>query len=80
MKIILTGKAEKQLDQIFRYIDVNSVLYAHRAVETIIERVESVALHPRMGRKVPEYQHDDIRNDYRNVLAGVLLVGTSHPR
>lgn len=56
------------------------MLYAHRAVETIIERVESVALHPRMGRKVPEYQHDDIRNDYRNVLAGVLLVGTSHPR
>lgn len=80
MKIILTGKADKQLDQIFRYIEVDSVLYAHRTVETIIERVESVALHPLIGRKVPECQHDDIRNDYRNVLAGVLLVGTSHPR
>jgi toxin ParE1/3/4 len=80
MKIIWTGKAEKQLDQIFRYIEVDSVLFAHRTVETIIERVESVAQHPRMGRKVPEYQHDDIREVFHHPPSWVyvqFLVGLS---
>jgi toxin ParE1/3/4 len=74
MKIIWTGKAEKQLDQIFRYIEVDSVLYAHRTVETIIERVESVALHPRMGRKVPEYQHEDIREIFHHPYRIIYMI------
>jgi len=74
MKIIWTGKAEKQLDQIFRYIEVDSLLYAHRTVETIIERVESVSQHPRMGRKVPEYQHEDIREVFHHPYRIIYMI------
>lgn len=43
MKIIWTEKAEKQLDQVFEYIAVDSSLYAHRTVGQIIEEVESIS-------------------------------------
>jgi len=61
MRIVWTEKAEKQLDQIFQYIASDSTLYAHRTVGQIIEQAENISPHPRKGRKVPEYERDDIR-------------------
>lgn len=61
MKVIWTEKAEKQLDQIFEYIAIDSSLYAHRTVGQILEEAESISPHPQKGRKVPEYEREDIR-------------------
>ncbi len=66
MRIIWTEKAEKQLDQIFEYIASDSPLYAQRTVSQIIEGVESISPHSRKGRKVPEYQRDDIREVFHH--------------
>ena len=40
MKIVWTRKAEKQLDQIFEYINEDSAFYAYRTVQQIIETAE----------------------------------------
>jgi len=66
MKIVWTEKAEKQLDQIFEYISSDSLLYAQRTVSQIIEEAEGIPPHSRKGRKVPEYQRDDIREVFHH--------------
>ena len=60
MKVIWTRKAENQLDQIFNYIKEDSVFYAYRTVQQIIETAEGVTEHPRKGRLVPELEREDI--------------------
>jgi addiction module RelE/StbE family toxin len=74
MKIIWTEKAEKQLDQIFEYIASDSSLYAHRTVSQIIEEAESLSPHPRKGRKVPEYERDDIREVFHHPYRIIYLL------
>lgn len=61
MRIKWTEKAQRQLDQIFEYIAVDSKLYANRTIKKIIERADSISKHPRIGRSVPEYERSDIR-------------------
>lgn len=74
MRIIWTEKAEKQLDQIFEYIASDSTLYARRTVGQIIEEAESISPHPRKGRKVPEYQRDDIREVFHHPYRIIYLL------
>ncbi len=74
MKIIWTEKAEKQLDQIFEYIASDSSLYAHRTVGQIIEEAENISPHPRKGRKVPEYQREDIREVFHHPYRIIYLL------
>jgi addiction module RelE/StbE family toxin len=74
MKIVWTEKAEKQLDQIFQYIASDSTLYAHRTVGQIIEQVENISPHPRKGRKVPEYEKDDIREVFHHPYRIIYLL------
>ncbi|MDZ7773183.1 MAG: type II toxin-antitoxin system RelE/ParE family toxin [Balneolaceae bacterium] len=61
MRILWTERAEKQLDQIYSYIATDSLLYAHRTIDQIIERAESLSRNPRKGVKVPEYADETIR-------------------
>lgn len=61
MRIFWTERAAKQLDQIYNYIAIDSLLYAHRTVDQIIERAESLSRNPRKGVKVPEYSDETIR-------------------
>jgi plasmid stabilization system protein ParE len=42
MKIAWTKKAEKQLNQIFKYIGDDSPYYAYRTTQNIIERAENI--------------------------------------
>ena len=65
MKIVWTRKAEKHLDQIFEYINVDSAFYAYRTVQQIIETAEDIVSHPRKGRVVPEFEREDIREVFR---------------
>ena len=74
MRIACTEKAEKQLDQIFDYIASDSTLYAYRTVGQIIESAESLPPHPRKGRKVPEYEWEDIREVFHNPYRIIYLL------
>lgn len=73
MRIIWTEKAEKQLDQIFEYIATDSSLYAYRTVGQIIEAVENLPPHPRKGRKIPEYEREDIREVFHHPYRIIYL-------
>ena len=61
MKVYWTKTAEKHLDAIYSYIAQNSPVYGKRIVDRLTRRSEQIALHPRSGRMVPEYESDTIR-------------------
>jgi len=69
MKVHWTENAIGHLTNIYEYIGLNSQTYAWRMVDRITRRSEQIADHPLSGRKVPEYDADDIRelieNPYR---------------
>jgi len=49
------------LVNIYEYIALNSPTYAKRFIDKIILRSEQIVDHPLSGRKVPEYDPEDIR-------------------
>lgn len=61
MKVLWTVTAERHLDLIFQYIAQESPQYAVLIVDTLTRRSQQLALFPLMGRKVPEYNSDQIR-------------------
>ena len=61
MKVHWTRNAIGHLANIYEYIGLNSTIYANRMVDKIIRRSEQIADQPYSGRKVPEYDADDIR-------------------
>jgi len=61
MKVHWTENAIEHLVNIYEYIALNSPAYAKRFVDKITLRSEQIADHPLSGRKVPEYDAEDIR-------------------
>ncbi len=61
MKVKWTENAIENLTGIYEYIAINSKTYAKRTVDRITRRSEQIADHPCSGRKVPEYNAEDIR-------------------
>jgi len=61
MKVHWTRNAIGHLANIYEYIGLNSTIYANRMVDKITRRSEQIADQPYSGRKVPEYDADDIR-------------------
>lgn len=61
MKVRWTHTALKHLTAIHAYIAQDSPIYAHRMVDRLTRRSEQLAAFPYSGRKVPEYEADDIR-------------------
>ncbi|MBW1851573.1 MAG: type II toxin-antitoxin system RelE/ParE family toxin [Deltaproteobacteria bacterium] len=61
MKVYWTLNAIKHLTNIYEYIALNSPAYAKRMVDRITRRSEQISTHPLSGRKVPEYETEDIR-------------------
>ncbi|WP_022947325.1 type II toxin-antitoxin system RelE/ParE family toxin [Methylohalobius crimeensis] len=61
MKVHWTETAEAHLDAIYAYIAQNSETYALRTVDRITRRSQQIGEFPLSGRKVSEYQHDQIR-------------------
>lgn len=49
------------MEEIVRYISRDSRIYAMSFAEEIIRTIESLSDSPRMGRMVPEYGDDSIR-------------------
>ena len=61
MKVHWTENAIEHLVNIYEYIAHNSPTYAKRFVDKITRRSEQIIDHLLSGRKVPEYDAEDIR-------------------
>ena len=61
MKVHWTSTAEAHLDAIFAYIAQDSPVYAKRMVDRITRSSRQIANFPMAGRKVPEFDKDEVR-------------------
>ena len=61
MKVQWTINAIGHLTNLYEYIGLNSPTYAKRTVDKITLRSEQITDQPYSGRKVPEYDAEDIR-------------------
>lgn len=61
MKVHWTNTAEAHLDAIFNHIALNSPEYAKRMVDRITRRSQQIAEYPLSGRRVTEYDFNQIR-------------------
>ena len=61
LPVFWTQTARNQLQGIYQYIAQNSERYAIRTVERIIDRSEQIGSLPLSGRRVPEYELDQLR-------------------
>ncbi len=61
MEVYWTKTAQEHLDGIFRYISQNSPVYAKITVDRLTARSVQISEFPLSGRKVPEYEIDQIR-------------------
>jgi len=61
MKVHWTGTAEGHLDALYAYIAQDSPEYAKRMVDRLTRRSQQIADFPFSGRRVPEYDIDQIR-------------------
>jgi addiction module RelE/StbE family toxin len=61
MRVHWTQNAIEHLVNIYEYIALNSPTYANLMVDRITHRSMQIADQPLSGRKVPEYQAEDIR-------------------
>ncbi len=60
MKVLWTENAIDHLANIYEYIAFNSPTYARHMVDRITRRTEQIAEHNLSGRKVPEYDAEDM--------------------
>jgi len=61
MKGHWTDAAEGHLDSIYAYIALDSPEYAKRMVDRLTRRSQQIAAFPLSGRRVPEYDTDQVR-------------------
>ncbi|EMR02492.1 type II toxin-antitoxin system RelE/ParE family toxin [Cesiribacter andamanensis] len=60
-KIKWSTIALDDLRTVYDYIAQDSPIYADRLLDKIIEKVDALEQHPLIGRKVPEFDDDTIR-------------------
>lgn len=56
-----TVGARRDLEEIVRFIALDSPTYAAATAERIVDAVVRLRRHPRLGRAVPEYDDPEIR-------------------
>lgn len=61
MQIILKQDAEEDLENIKNYISKDSIYYANKTTNEIINKTEYLLMFPYMGRKIPEYNNENFR-------------------
>lgn len=59
--VIWTDEALSDLEAIGEYFDRTSSQYASSIIERLYTSVEPLAEHPKMGRQVPEAEHETLR-------------------
>ncbi len=61
MRVVWTNRAFDHLLQLREQFRITSEVYADRVVDCLISRSEQLEPFPHSGRRVPEYQRDDVR-------------------
>jgi toxin ParE1/3/4 len=61
MKVLWTNTAQHHLDAIHAFIALDSPEYARRTVDRLTRRSQQIARYPFSGRRVPEYDRDEVR-------------------
>jgi len=61
VKVVWTENAEFDLDDLYDFVAKDSPIYAEQFVDQILREVGLIEQTPRMGRKVPEANSDQIR-------------------
>ncbi len=61
MKIIWSPRSKAQLIDIAEYIALDKPAAANRWLESVFREVDKLELFPKFGRKVPEFNQEDIR-------------------
>ncbi|MFH0344714.1 MAG: type II toxin-antitoxin system RelE/ParE family toxin [Chromatiales bacterium] len=81
MRANWTVRSLQRLQQIHDHIALDQPLNANRFVDRLTRRAETIALQPRAGRIVPEYQSDDIRETFEGATLHLGLASlTTHER
>ena len=88
MNIVWSEPAEFDLDDLFDYIARDSPVYAEQFIDRIIDAVDKLADHPRIGRVVSEAGDDNVREliveSYRLIYAihddAVTILAVVHGR
>jgi len=60
-KIRWSNLAMEDLQDIYNHVSKDSTRYADRLMDKIIERVDILRSHPQIGRNVPEFDNESIR-------------------
>lgn len=66
MKIFWSPLAVERLESIFEYISKDDSVAAHKIIERIFKKVESLSKFPERGRKVPEANREEIREVFES--------------
>ena len=61
VKVIWTELAINDLKSLHEYISKDSEKYANRFIESIIIKVDQLKVFPNLGRKIPEFNSESIR-------------------
>jgi toxin ParE1/3/4 len=67
MKVFWTDTAQSHLDAIYSSIALDSSVYAKQMVDRITSRSQQIAEFPLSGRKVPEYELEQIREVFEGL-------------
>ncbi len=60
-QVIWTKFALRDLDKIYDFIAIESVNYAQKTIEGFLNQVELLSHFPEVGRVIPEYLREDLR-------------------
>lgn len=61
VEIKFADSAWEDLDSITDYIALDSVRYAEEFSNRILDHIEKLGIYPNLGRMVPEFQNEDLR-------------------
>jgi addiction module RelE/StbE family toxin len=60
-RVVWSRRASHDLEAIADYIAADSPTYAGIVVKKVVHQTRALALFPRSGRKVPEFDNEDVR-------------------
>ena len=76
MKVHWTDKAVEQLANIHEHIAKNSPKYALRVIDRLTRRSQQIGNFPFSGRKVSEFEHENIREVIEGPYRIIYYIGS----
>lgn len=78
MNVRWTHTAIQHITAIHAYIAQDSPIYTQRMVDRLLARGEQRATFPHSGRKVPEYESDEIREIFESSYRVIYRLQETH--